>query len=404
MRPVGASLRTAGTALRSAIISVTSVLLAISGAAAPAMAQEPAPLIVAVTPSEAAGQATPTRAALERVARDRATAFIDLTPAAAQSPQAREHLRRGIEDYQAFKFPTALQHLEAGLAEAIQTGALGLSPSELSDLLIYRALVLTELGDASRAWDDFVRAVVLDPSRHLDAARFPPRATEPFSRAVEQVTTGPTAALTLAVPTTVPNAGPSPAGANPLQPRSCRILLDGRLAVSGQPQTVPWGEHYVHIECPDRQPHGAVVLIKEPERRIEPTLQPRSRPAVGDALAVARRQGASALIWAELTLPDGVTPTLALQLLDVASGKARRRASLRAGPGSENDIVAAVTRLLAADTLVTAPVQRGPQPWYRKPWFWGVVGASVATAVLLPFAIGGGESGNFDIRLRGDLP
>lgn len=385
-RPVRALTLIAASATMSAMIAAIP---------APAAAQEAAPLVIVTTPAAASRQARPARDALARFARDRATAFIDLTPAVAESPQARDHLRRGIEDYQAFKFPSALQHLEAGLAEATRTGALGLSPGELSDLLIYRALVLTELGDASRAWDDFVRAVVLDPSRRLDAARFPPRVTEPFSRAVEQVTGGRSATLILAIP------GARTAA---LDPASCQTVLDGRLVARGEPQTVPWGEHYVRIACPDHQPHGAVVLIKEPERRLEPALRPRSVPTLDDALGVARRQGAASLLWAELTLPDSRTPTLALQLVDVASGKARRRASLRAAAGSENDIVAAATRLLAPESVVAAPVRDRPRPWYRKPWFWGVVGASVATAVLLPFAIGGDDSGDFDVHLRGDLP
>ena len=157
-------------------------------------AQESAPLVVVATPrnpSELAREASElTLRALHRFARERTTVVIDLTPEGDPPPRARDHLRRGIDDYQAFKFESALAQLEAGLTEATRTGALGLSPDELSELLIYRALVRTELGDAAQAWEDFVRAVVLDPTRRLDAARFPPRATEPFARAVDQVGAG----------------------------------------------------------------------------------------------------------------------------------------------------------------------------------------------------------------------
>ena len=265
---------------------------------APAQATSPVPppalslgpLVVASTPGQSLESSRVAIQALQRFARQRGTALLDLTPADDAAPRARESLRRGIEDYQAFKFTTSLEHLNAGIVEASRTGGQGLFPSELSDLLIYRALVLTELGDAARAWEDFVRAVVLDPSRRLDAARFPPRATEPFSRAVAQVSAGEDSALTITL------GAVSASGTTAETP--CQIFLDGRAIAAGDPHSVKWGEHYVRIACPGYLPYGAVVLIKESSRSLAPALRQRATPSAADGLRVARRQGASALIWA----------------------------------------------------------------------------------------------------------
>ena len=45
-----------------------------------------------------------------------------------------------------------------------------------------------------------------------------------------------------------------------------------------------------------------------------------------------------------------------------------------------------------------------PVPWYRKPWLWGVAGAVVASAILIPFVIDSESSGGFDVRPGGAVP
>ncbi|MCG8419150.1 MAG: hypothetical protein MJE77_14545 [Proteobacteria bacterium] len=368
------------------ILTTCSVVLCVLSARPEIALADPVPLIIVTAPSAASDAAKPMLDALGRFARERGTVLLDLSPAADPKPQAGRHLRRSIEDYQAFRFQSALENLDVGLAEAARTGALGLSPSELSDLLIYRALVLTELGDAARAWDDFVRAVVLDPSRRLDTARFPPRATEPFARAVKQVSQAADSELTIAAPD------------------HCRVVLDGRQIRPGQMQPVKWGEHYVHVVCPERVLYGTRVLVKGPRRLIEPRFDSRPKPTLADGLRTARKQGVQSFLWAQLAFPDGVTPTLTLALIDTSSGSERRRVIVRAGPGRENDIAGAAARLVSPDPVAIESSPGPARAWYRRPWVWGIAGATLATAILLPFAIGSDSASHFDVRLRGEVP
>ena len=148
------------------------------------------PIIVFVGPSDGPPEVAEARQALDGLARRRGTVLIDLTPKPPAKPRARSHLRRGVDAYLAFKYDDALRAFDLGLAEAAATGADGLDPSQLSDLLLYRALTEAQRGDSTKAWDDFVRSAAVDPTRRLDPVRFPPRASETFTRAVGAVSAG----------------------------------------------------------------------------------------------------------------------------------------------------------------------------------------------------------------------
>ncbi|HTM23467.1 MAG TPA: hypothetical protein VL172_23250, partial [Kofleriaceae bacterium] len=166
----------------------------------PAGAAEPAPILYAWAAADAPPVALEARAAVDEMARRRGTALIDRSPPAPASPDAPGLLRGAIEDYQAFRYEQALDKLERALDEAARTGAAGLTPTELSDLLIYRALVQEQRGDKTRAWDDFVRAAVIDPTRRLDPVRFSPRTVESFTRATDKVAAEAPVDLTLDAP------------------------------------------------------------------------------------------------------------------------------------------------------------------------------------------------------------
>ena len=112
--------------------------------------------------------------AMRDVARRDGGAFVDLSPAPQPPPSAPAELRHAIAAYQEFDYGRAMKHLSAAMKEVRTTGAHGLSNSELCDLFIYRALVRSAQGDSSAAWDDFVQAALVDPTRHLDAVRFSP--------------------------------------------------------------------------------------------------------------------------------------------------------------------------------------------------------------------------------------
>src|SRR5688500_10024013 len=134
--------------------------------AAPRAAAEPpppTPLVVFYAAPELGPARIAVRGALGGAAQRRGTAMADLSPPDEPSASAALQLRRAIEAYQDFRYAEALASADSGLTEAAATGGLGLSSADLSDLLLYRALALGERGDATRAWDDFIRAATLDP-------------------------------------------------------------------------------------------------------------------------------------------------------------------------------------------------------------------------------------------------
>ena len=54
---------------------------------------------------------------------------------------------------------------------------------DVGDLYLHLALCAQELGQNDAAWDAFVRSARIDPTRALDPARVPPRATTSHRRA-----------------------------------------------------------------------------------------------------------------------------------------------------------------------------------------------------------------------------
>ena len=327
------------------------------------------------------------RAALAQAAERLGAPMVDLSPVPEPAPSAPLLLRRAIEAYHDFRYPDALSSADAAVSEATRTGADGLSATDLSDLLIYRALAYTEQGDAGRAWDDFVRAAALDPSRKLDPVRFSPRVVETFARAAKSVLA--TAPATLAIDA----------------PASCQVRVDGRDTSGQRAVTVMRGEHYLRVVCPGHERHGAVILVSAERHQVAPALRPRRAATAQAARALARDRGIRRVVWVQV---GGAGPLLTLQLY--AGTAARPRAQVAVGLGTTSGARAPAAIAAALDRLVAPPpapvvVERVvATPWYQKPWLWGVAGAVVASAILIPFVIDSEASGGFDVRPDGALP
>lgn len=347
-------------------------------AAAAAPSPRSAPVIIFYAPLEAPATARNARDSLEALARQRATVLIDLSPPPEVAPRAGEHLRRAIEAYQDFQYDRARELLEQGLIEVAETGAHAVSREELSDLLIYRGLVHTQRGDDAHAWEDFVRAAVVAPTRRLDPVRFPPRVIESFNRAVSTVQADPPAEITVEAPA------------------ACELWVDGEAL--GAQRTVPLrrGEHYLRARCPQSEPAGS-RFTADAAATVRPELARRVHPDLAQAADEARRRGADSLIWASTVVAeDGARTraTLTLRLIDLRgtgpTGKELARVFTRLGSGA--DVAGAAGGLV--DRIVTPArplVVAEPQRWYQRPWLWGVAGAAIATAIILPFAIGSGQ-------------
>jgi hypothetical protein len=328
-------------------------------------------------------EALAAKSALLEVARRHGTALVDLSPKSEAPPAAPRLLVRGIEAYHAIQYDAALAHLDAALSEARVSGGAGLGPSELSDLLLYRALVLTERGDAARAWDDFVRAAVLDPTRQLDPVRYAPRVIETFGRAGVGVAAKPSATVAIE-------------GAD-----ACAVTLDGLVWQPGESRRVVYGEHFLRVVCPGHEVHGATRLFDQPEQRVRPALRRHRAVTATTAVKEARRRAVRTALFAVVT----TAPTLVtLHVLGVASGRERARVTISVGDAGEG--VAAVSQAAArliADVVASRTVA-GATPWYAKPWVWGLGGAALATIILAPLAFDAGGSSGFDVELGGAVP
>lgn len=379
----------AGTVSRLGLVVLAAWCASAGPCAAAWAAPTPPPLVVYWAPTDAPAEVAEARAAIEGAARAAGTTVLDVSPPAPAPPAAPAHLARGVEAYGRVRWDEALEALDAGLADAARTGAAGLQPADLSDLMLYRALVHTQKGDKARAWEDLVRAATVDPTRQIDPARFPPTAVEAFRRAADQVAAAPRGTFAVR----------APAG--------CRVVVDAR-DVTGAPPALPYGEHYVRIDCPGARPFGAAVVLSQATQPLEPALEPIAPPTEAQVAALGRERGAQAVLWTLVAVSASGPPTVWMRVIDVASGRVVDQAvvALSPGGGASPDAQAAVRRLIAR--VVGPPpeavvVRERPRRWHERPWVWGAVGVALGAAALLPFVFDDGGRAGVDVRPTGDV-
>jgi hypothetical protein len=338
-----------------------------------------ADMVVFSGPPEAGVEAAAARDAIARTAAVAGAAFVDLSPAPPPAPAAASLLARGVEHFEALRLDEAEAALDEALADARRTGAAGLSTTQLSDLFLHRALVHTQRGGTPRAWDELLRAASVDPARHLDPARFPPKVIAAFQRAAAAVAGGGFGKLIVSAPP------------------GCRVLIDGR--AGDAPPQLPHGEHFVRRECPGERAAGAVVLLAQPSQTLE--LPRAAAEAPGDAalLALARERGASRLLYATVRASSLAPPTVRLRLVDGRNGKTLSEAT--AAAGDPQSVRSATERLLVPSGVVVTPAPPPRERWYEKPWLWAVAGAALTAAVLLPLVVDDQRPGGFSVRPEG---
>jgi hypothetical protein len=365
------------------------IILAVRGQAAPAIfillcagvaRADPPPLVVFHADADPPPEVAAARAAVASAARDAGAAFVDVTPAAAPPPAAATLLARAVASYDALRYDDGLVALDDALAEAGRSGAAGLTPAELSDLHLYRGLIVLQGGDTSRAWDDLVHSATVDPARILDPLRFPPKVLAAFQRAAREVKAQPRATLVVA------------AGSG------CRTFVDAR-EVAGAPPDVPFGLHYVRAACAGAAA-GAAVLVSQSRTEVPLAPAPPAPPSDESAAALARTRGARAVLVVAATRSSGAPPTVWLRLRDAASGRALGDASVALDPGGSAaaDAGAAARRLVDRATgAVALDLSPPARAWYEQPWVWAAAAAAVTAAILLPFTIGTSSPNGFRV-------
>lgn len=369
-----------------AVLAVVPVVLL--SAAVPASAEPAEPMLVYHGPAQPAAPVSEALDALRALAAERGTALVNVSPSPPPTVGLGRFLARGIEAYEALRPEDAFAELDAGIQEAARRGGLGLGRTGLSDLHIYRGLVLTQLGDSVRAWDDFVRAGSIDPTRRLDPVRFPPRVVDTFTRAVDAIAPDDASLL-------VRVAG------------DCVVTVDGRPGAAGEAMPLARGDHYLAIECPDAAPYGRVVTVAGDPTELEPSIERRKPPTDAELVAAGRTHRAPAVIGVLIDDSAG-EHVITVRLLDSASGKARMQILVSAPPDAAvaERVTAAVERLVREwnGPVAIVPDTRPapPPPWYRRPWVWGVAGAAVTAAILAPLALRDRDGGTFDLVWGGD--
>lgn len=357
-------------------------------AAAEVVAEEDgAPILLLYAPAHLGA---PIAAGLSDVVRRDGGAFVDLSPKKEQPTTASLTLQHAVAAYQNFDYGRAMDHLRGAIDEAESRGGKGLSSSELSDLFIYRALVRNAQGDTSSAWDDFVQAAVIDPTRHLDAVRFSPSVASSFERARTQVNEGQQARVRVGVHV------------------ECKVFLDARPLAPATEVVLRHGRHFLQVACAGYEAHASLVLVDGSEIELKPALRPIAIPERSKLLDMAKARGFRHLIWAHVTDQGAATPTTIFELLRV-DGSELARTSIALGSATSNRaaVQVAVSRLLdnlAPPEIVAPVITKAATPWYRKPWFWATAGVVATSAVLLPFALRDDSTSGFDVRLGGATP
>jgi hypothetical protein len=325
---------------------------------------------------------------MDDIARRDGGAFVDLSIKPKAPPTAAAELGRAVAAYQEFDYGRAMQHLTIAFSEISSSGVRSVSNSELCDLYIYRALVRNAQGDSSKAWDDFVQAALIDPTRHLDAVRFSPSVAASFERARKAVVEGPVHLLSVAI------AG------------DCSLVVDGLERGVATPVSLRAGRHFLQLTCSGYQDYSESLLLDK-NLDLRPELARPQTPSTTDAIAVANERGFRHVAFVRVPFGRPVN-TAMFSLLDLNGEEVGRTSMVLTATSEDKPVaMAALSRLLdaLAPTKITEPlVVVRQRSWYQNPWLWAAAGVVATSAILLPFALQDQPSAGFRIELGGATP
>lgn len=296
----------------------------------------------------------PVGTALAAAAARAGASYIDASPAATPLPDPRAHIKRGIAAYAQLELEPAASAFDAAVEIVDQTGAHALDAPALGELFLYRGLTSHHRRDDARAWDDLVIAATIDPARVLDPLSFPPSAIERFAEAKALVATQPKSRVTLA-------GG-----------EACRVRIDGVVTTSHVVELV-FGRHWLDSECEGRTPVRGRVQIDRPIIELAITGKPIAPPDDAELMIQARAASARAIVVVTVQADIAVARRIG------SDGRHEDRASAAT---RDPDVAARMlSRLLVPPTPDPAP------RWYHSRWTWAVLGAVVASAILIPIAV-----------------
>lgn len=282
-----------------------------------------------------------------QAAREAGAAIVDRSPPAPTTAAIPAIIARGVEGYDKLRYADAWTALEEAREAVDRTGAEGVSAAQLSDLFLYRGLLRTQRSDPT-AFDELATAIVIDPNRALDAARFAPDVIENVERARTAVSGRPRATLTV----------DAPAG--------CMISIDGSKVEPAAPRVT--GTHWVRVTCADHAPWGTRVDVIAPSTSVVARPTPYAVPADAELLIQARAAGVNGLVAAEVR---GNVATARLIGID---GRERDRRTVA--------IQNSLEPLAEAVRVLLRPTAK--PHWYQSRWAWAGAAALIAAAIVIP--------------------
>ncbi|MBK7534164.1 MAG: hypothetical protein IPI49_02110 [Myxococcales bacterium] len=350
--------------MRRAILATALASIAcLVYAASPAAAAPAAGLVVVWAPG-----ATEALAPALAQARRAGAAVIDTTPSVLPEAADLAALRAGQTAYDNLRFDDAVAALGRAAQSVELTGGAGLSQRQLSDVFLYRALAAVALGTPEAAWDDFVRAAVVAPSRELDPAQFAPRAIEQLERARGHVAALPRIRVRL------------------LREPGCVVSLDG--AVTAEPEVaLVRGHHYLVAACPGRRAAQRGFDVVE-EAELGLVGAPLPAPSDDAALVQGRTLGVPAVL-----IITASANAVLMRRLGIEGREQARSAVPLGAAGSDRALGQELARLLRSPSPVA--------PWYRSRWAWAAAGVLAASAVLVPLVLQNNDPPTVVIRPEG---
>jgi hypothetical protein len=355
---------------------------------------------------------------------------IDIAAPPAQAGQAVEAIALAKDRVRKLRFDDAVHPLNEAANTVVAGGGAGISTALLSDLYLYRGMTIAradwkpersvDQATQARAYADYVRAVILTPTRALNPRETPPQVMDDWARALADVHGRARGVLTVR----------GPADATVAFDGGAALSIGGGGAIF---KDVVYGEHLVHVEQVGYAPWGAVVALDRPAQELAVPSRP---PLVIDdqvAGAHARRMGARFALVGEVQLgapslqleirlidATGIKHDAAVVPLPVEAGtvdatvlrlceEARHIDHLGLGPSGGNDAPAAGASPASATNAINeplapprpgAPVLVAPLPspsprlgddpagWARHHWPLVIaVGGVLTTALVLSIAV-----------------
>lgn len=304
-----------------------------------------------------ADQAPPeARAEVRQAIQAERLEFVEARPGGG-SPRAPELLRRANEEYGRMRFQDARAVYDDAIADAMASGAAGLSATELSDLFLGRALAVEAAGDSG--FDDMVRAAQVAPTRLLDPGRLPPNVLKEFERAQRAVQDSPTGTLIVEAPT------------------SATVFVDGK-PVGRAPvriEELAQGERLVRAEDPGRVTVSAVVTHSSEETRVRLEGQLSGPPTLATVVDDARARAVATVLIVSAQ-PDG---DVLVERVHVARG--RVDAIEKTSPA---DLRGSLRRMMRPD--------EPPPKIHPAVWLAGGAAVGVAITALVFLLSGDGDA------------